>query len=177
MTDDEIATIDPELTPAAGELALLTGFLDFYRGVMVRKAQGLTREQLALRLGPSDLTLGGLIKHLAFAEDIWFDFRLVGNERGEPWASVDWDADPDWEFHCAADDEPAAIFRLYDEACTRSRAAVADVGDLDALTKFPNRRGRIFSMRWVLIHMIEETARHAGHADLIRESIDGTTGD
>jgi uncharacterized damage-inducible protein DinB len=177
VTDDEIAAIDPEHTPTAGELALLTGFLDYYRGVMVRKAQGLTREQLALRLGPSDLTLGGLIKHLAFAEDIWFDHRLVGNERGEPWASVDWEADPDWELHSAADDEPAAIFRLYDEACARSRAAVADVGDLDALTKFPNRRGGIFSMRWVLIHMIEETARHAGHADLIRESIDGSTGD
>ena len=69
------------------------------------------------------------------------------------------------------------MFRLYDEACERSRAAVAEVGDLDAVTKFPNGRGVNFSMRWVLFHMIEETARHAGHADLIRESIDGATGD
>jgi uncharacterized damage-inducible protein DinB len=177
VTDDEIAAIDPEHTPTGDELALLTGFLDYYRAVMVRKAMGLTREQLATRLGPSEMTLGGLVKHLAFAEDIWFDHRVLGNDRGEPWASVDWDADPDWEFHSAVDDEPAAIFRLYDEACERSRAAVAAVGDLDAIAKLPARRGKHFSMRWILLHMIEETARHAGHADLIRESIDGATGD
>ena len=69
------------------------------------------------------------------------------------------------------------MLRLYDAACARSRAAAADVGDLDAVAKFPNRRDRYFSLRWILVHMIEETARHAGHADLIRESIDGTTGD
>ena len=72
---------------------------------------------------------------------------------------------------------PRSCSRLYDEACARSRAAVADVGDLDAVTRFPNGRGVTFNMRWVLFHMIEETARHAGHADLIRESIDGATGD
>ena len=177
MTDDEIATIDPEHTPTAGELALLTGFLDYFRAVMVRKAQGLTGQQLAVRLGPSVLTIGGLIKHLAWAEDIWFTRRLAGNELGDPWARVDRQADPNWDFRSAVDDEPEYLSRLYDEACARSRAAVAEVGDLDAVTKFPNGRGVIFSMRWVLIHMIEETARHAGHADLIRESIDGTTGD
>jgi uncharacterized damage-inducible protein DinB len=177
VTDDELAAIDPEHTPTGDELALLTGFLDYYRAVMVRKAAGLTREQLATRLGPSEMTLGGLVKHLAFAEDIWFDHRLVGNDRGEPWASIDWDADPDWEFHSAVDDEPEAIFRLYDEACARSRAAVAQVRDLDAVAPIANRRGVRCSMRWILVHMIEETARHAGHADLLRESIDGSTGD
>ena len=177
MTDSEIAAIDPMHMPTGGELALLTGFLDYYRAVMVRKAGGLTGEQLAVRLGPSELALGGLVKHLAFAEDIWFDHRLLGNDRGEPWASVDWDADPDWEFHSAVDDEPEAICGLYHEACERSRAAVAAVGDLDAVSKLPNGRGVYFSMRWILLHMIEETARHTGHADLIRESIDGTTGD
>jgi hypothetical protein len=180
VTDDELEAIDPEHTPAGDELTLLTGFLDFYRAVMVRKARGLTREQLNAPLAPSPLTIGGLIKHLAFAEDIWFDHRLLGNERREPWASVDWDADPDWEFHSAADDEPEAYLRLYDETCVRSRAAVAAVvaeGGLDALAKRPNRRGHFFSLRWILLHMIEETARHAGHADLIREHIDGTTGD
>jgi hypothetical protein len=180
VTDDELDAIDPEHTPAADELALLTGFLDFYRAVMVRKAQGLTREQLDVRLGPSTLTIGGLIKHLAFVEDTWFDYRLLGNEAREPWAAVDWDADPDWEFHSAADDEPESCLRLYDETCARSRAAVAAVvadGGLDAMAKRPNRRGTHFSLRWILLHMIEETARHAGHADLIRESLDGTTGD
>ena len=177
MTDDEIATIDPELTPTGDEFGLLTGFLDYYRAVMERKAQGLTRRQLAVRLGPSEMTIGGLIKHLAFAEDIWFDHRVAGNVFGDPWARVDWAAEPDWAFQSAVDDEPDGLLGLYDAACERSRAAVSEVGDLDAVTQFPNRRGRHFSMRWVLLHMIEETARHAGHADLIRESIDGTTGD
>ena len=177
MTEEELAAIDPEHLPTGGEFELLTGFLDYYRGVMIRKAEGLTPEQLTTRLGPSVLTLGGLIKHLAYAEDIWFDHRLVGNERGEPWASVDWAADPDWELHSAAADSPEELFALYDAACARSRAAVAKVGDLDTVALFPNRRGHCFSLRWILLHMIEETARHAGHADLIRESIDGATGD
>ena len=90
MTDDELAAIDPITVPASDELTTLNSFLDFYRAVMIRKAQGLTRDQLATRLGPSELTIGGLIKHLAYAEDIWFDRRLAGNEWGEPWASVDW---------------------------------------------------------------------------------------
>jgi uncharacterized damage-inducible protein DinB len=177
MTDDELAAIDPVTVPASDELTTLERFLDFYRAVMVRKAQGLTAEQLAARLGPSELTIGGLIKHLAYAEDIWFDRRLAGNEWVEPWASVDWDADPDWEIHSAVDDDLDALLGLYAQACARSRAAVDAVGDLDAMCKLPNRRGEYFSMRWILLHMIEETARHAGHADLIRESIDGTVGD
>jgi hypothetical protein len=90
---------------------------------------------------------------------------------------VDWDSDPDWEFRTAADDEPAELFRLYRVACERSRAAVDEVRDLDVMSKTPNRRGEHFSLRWILIHMIEETARHAGHADLLRESIDGAVGD
>jgi uncharacterized damage-inducible protein DinB len=177
MTDDELAAIDPATVPAGDELTTLRRFLDFYRAVMVRKAQSLTSEQLAARLGPSEMTIGGLIKHLAYAEDIWFDRRLVGHEWGEPWVTVDWDADPDWEFHSAVDDDLDQLIGLYEQACARSRAAVDEIGDLDAMSKVPNRRGEYFSMRWILLHMIEETARHAGHADLIRESIDGTVGD
>jgi uncharacterized damage-inducible protein DinB len=177
MTDDELAAIDPATVPAGDELTTLKSFLDFYRAVMIRKAHGLTGEQLAARLGPSELTIGGLIKHLAYAEDLWFQRRLLGIEWGEPWADVDWNADPDWEFHSAVDDDLDELLRLYQQACERSRAAVAEVGELDAMSKAPNRRGEHFSMRWILLHMIEETARHAGHADLIRESIDGTVGD
>lgn len=177
MKDEELEAIDPAQTPAGDEFTLLTGFLEYYRGVMQRKAQGLTREQLAVRLGPSDLTLGGLIKHLAMAEDLWFQERLRGAEHVEPWASADWQADPDWEIHSAVDDDPSELLDLYRGACERSRAAVADVADLDAMSVKPNRRGEHFSLRWILLHMLEETARHAGHADLIRESIDGSKGD
>jgi hypothetical protein len=177
VTDDELAAIDPEGTPTGDELALLTRFLDYNRAVMARKAQGLTREQLAVRLGPSEMTIGGLLKHLAKVEDVWFHRRVLGNDFGEPWSSVDWEADPDWDFHSAVDDEPAVLLALYEEACARSRAAAAEVGELDAVSRIPNRRGIHFSLCWILIHMIEETARHAGHADLIRESIDGSVGD
>jgi uncharacterized damage-inducible protein DinB len=158
------------------EWTLLTQFLDHHRSVMVRKAEGLDQSQLAVRLGPSDLTIGGLLKHLAMAEDVWFSVRLLGREAAEPWASADRDADPDWELHSAADDDLAYLLDLYHEACERSRAAVDEVGDLDVLTMKPSRDGHA-SLRWVLLHMIEETARHNGHADLLRESIDGVTGD
>jgi uncharacterized damage-inducible protein DinB len=163
---------------AGDELTLLSQFLDFQRSVLYRKAEGLTADQLNARLGPSSLTLGGLLKHGALVEDSWFQERFLGRPLGEPWDSVDWDADPDWDFHSAADDQPEALLRIYRESCERSRAAVTEVGgDLDLMAKAPNRRGEIFSLRWILLHMIEETARHAGHADLIRESIDGATGD
>jgi uncharacterized damage-inducible protein DinB len=167
----------PEPVHAGDECTLLTQFLVFQRAVMVRKAEGLTQEQMGLTLGPSAMTLAGLIKHLALVEDSWFQERLLGLDEVEPWASVDWDADPDWEFHTATDDDPADLLRLYNDACTRSRAAAAEVGDLDVVAKTGNRQGIHYSLRWILIHMIEETARHAGHADLLRESIDGATGD
>jgi uncharacterized damage-inducible protein DinB len=159
------------------ERTLLTQFLDHHRSILVRKAEGLSQAQLATRLGPSELTLAGLVKHMALVEDSWFHRRLLGQDLGEPWTSVDWKADPDWEFHSAVDDDPADLLALYQAACERSRAAVAAVSDLDALTRKPTRRGDHYNLRWVLLHMIEETARHNGHADLLRESIDGTTGD
>jgi uncharacterized damage-inducible protein DinB len=159
------------------EWTLLTQFLDHHRSVLVRKAEGLDAAQLATRLGPSELTIGGLIKHMALVEHAWFHERLLGRDTLEPWASVDWKADPDWEFHTAIHDDPAELLALYHDACERSRAAVTEVGDLDAMTVKANRRGERFNLRWLLLHMIEETARHNGHADLLRESIDGTTGD
>jgi uncharacterized damage-inducible protein DinB len=167
--------VEPDLV--AGEMALLTQFLDYQRAVVARKAEGLTQEQLGQRLGPSTLTLGGLVKHMALVESSWFRERLLGEDPIEPWAGVDWDATPDWEFDTAGDDDPAELLEMYEAACERSREAVAQVGDLDALMAKPNRRGEQMTLRWILIHMIEETARHAGHADLLRESIDGATGD
>jgi uncharacterized damage-inducible protein DinB len=158
------------------ERALLTQFLDHHRSIFVRKVEGLSREQLVTRVGASDLTLAGLTKHLALVEYAWFHERLVGRPPLEPWASVDWDADPDWELRTALDDDPAELLAMYHEACARSRAAVDEVGDLDALCAKPSSRGPV-SLRWILLHMIEETARHNGHADLLRESIDGGTGD
>lgn len=165
----------PDLT--GSDRVLLTQYLDHHRSILVRKAEGLDRDQLSVRLGPSELTIGGLVKHMALVEDAWFHERLLGQPVPEPWASVDWEADPDWEFHTAVDDSPEELLALYQAACERSRAAVDQIDDLDALTVIASSRGERFSLRWVMLHMIEETARHNGHADLIRESIDGATGD
>jgi uncharacterized damage-inducible protein DinB len=149
----------------------------------VWKASGLDRQQMATRVGASELTLAGLVKHLARVEDSWFIYRLIGRPRSEPWASAPWDDDPDWDIHSALDDDPADLLALYDTACTRSRAVTAEVtaaesGGLDTLSVRTDHTGRgQVSLRWILLHMIEETARHNGHADLLREAIDGQTGE
>jgi uncharacterized damage-inducible protein DinB len=169
---------DPDLS--GDDFTLLTQFLDYHRATLVQKASGLDRAQLSATTGASDLTLAGLVKHLALVEDSWFTERLLGRPDPEPWASAPWDDDRDWEFHSAQDDDPTDLLALYDAACQRSRAAVAEVmadGGLDALSARPRRDGNRVSLRWILLHMIEETARHNGHADLIRESIDGVTGE
>jgi uncharacterized damage-inducible protein DinB len=166
--------LEPDPPYAVGERDTLVTFLDYYRSVLLRKAAGLTAEQLSAALPPGTLTLGGLLKHMALVEDNWFSHNWQGVQHGEPWTSVDWDADPDWDFHSAKDDQPGELLALYTDAVDRSRAAIADSHDLSATVE---SRGRVISLRWILVHMIEEYARHCGHADLIREAIDGQTGD
>jgi uncharacterized damage-inducible protein DinB len=171
--------IDPHET--GDELTLLTQYLDYHRATLVQKVSGLDRQQLRATVGASELTLAGLVKHLALVEDTWFTVRLIGSPAPEPWASAPWDDDQDWEFHSAVDDEPADLLALYAAACDRSRAATTEVaasGGLDALSARTGGHGRgHINLRWILLHMLEETARHNGHADLIRESIDGVTGE
>jgi len=159
---------------ADDERATLLAFLDYYRVVLLRKAVGLTRAQLAATLPPSDMTLGGLIKHMALVENNWFVRNWQKADPGEPWSSVDWDSDPDWDFHSAADDEPEQLLALYTSSIERSREAIDGCNDLAATEE---SRGRVISLRWMLVHMIEEYARHCGHADLLRQSIDGAVGD
>lgn len=160
------------------EVLQLRAWLDFHRDTLKQKAMGLTREQLALTLGPSTLTLGGLLKHMALVEDNWFSIVLLGNEDAEPWRGVDWDSDPDWEFRTAADDSPEVLLGLLEDAIAASDRILDEIGDnLDLVAKRTrSQTGEAFDLRWILIHMVEEYARHNGHADLIRESIDGATG-
>ena len=159
------------------EAVQLRSWLDFHRATLKQKAAGLTQEQLAQTLAPSTLSLGGLVKHMALVEDNWFSVVLLGNEDAAPWQGVDWDADRDWEFHTAADDSPEVLLGLLDDAIAASDAILDEVGDdLDLRAKQSRRDGTPFDLRWILIHMIEEYARHNGHADLIRESVDGSTG-
>ena len=126
----------------------------------------------------SALTLGALLHHLALVEDSWFRVRFLGEQHVPPWDTVDWDADPDWEFSAAASVDPDELREGYRAACERSRAVVRAAGDLDRLSARVSRQtGEHFDLRWILLHMIEETARHAGHADLLRQAIDGQVGE
>jgi len=132
----------------------------------------------ALRIGSSSpVYVAGLLRREPRIAP-WSTTTTPSRPAIEPWISVDWTATPDWEFDTAKDDSPEALIAMYLEACEGSRDAVKQVGgDLDRMQVKPNRHGDRMSLRWILIHMIEETARHAGHADLLRESIDGATGD
>ncbi len=171
----------PREPPAAGnELDTLLGALERQRGYVAWKCGNLDSAGLRATLGPSTMTLGGLLKHLAAVEDNTFSVKLHGRDPHPPWNSVDWDADPDWEWHTAAGDSPAQLESLWQEAVRRSRTLIAEAiaaGGLDRLASRAWPDGRAPSLRRLLIDMIEEYARHVGHADLIRESVDGLVGE
>lgn len=179
MTDvDEHGRPEPPL--AADEATMLRAFLDYQRATLAWKTEGLGSQELRATVGPSTMTLGGLLKHLALVEDSWLTRWLHGRDIGAPWATVDWDADPDWEWDSAADDTPEELRAMWQHAVARARAAVEealDDGGLDRLAARSWPDGRSPSLRWILCHMIEEYARHNGHADLLRESVDGATGE
>ena len=180
VTADEYGR--PETPRAGGEVATLLGFLDYQRATLEWKCRGLSDEQLRVALRPSPMTLGGLLKHLACVEDSWFTEVVAGGPAVEPWASADFEADPEWTWHSAAADSGEYLRALWADGVNRSRAVVqaqlsrgeeAALSETHADWQLPHP----VSLRWVLVHMIEEYARHNGHADLIRESIDGQTGD
>jgi len=166
----------------ADEVTSLRGFLDYHRDTFRMKCAGLTQAQLAQPLAPSDMTLGGMMKHLAVVDQSWFEDDFLGRGLMPPFDTVDWDADRDWEWHTAENDTPEQLLALFDEAVRRSNAvldeALAPGGvGLDGLSVLePSDGVGRFSLRWIILHMIEEYARHNGHADLIRQSIDGQTG-
>ena len=179
MTD--IERTDPPLR--ADEATTLISYLDYHRDTFRMKSGGLDAAQLARRtLAPSDMTLGGMVKHLALVESSWFNDVLMGRAEVEPWASVDWEADRDWEWHSAADDTPrgpaGALRRVRGRLRRDHRGGAGRRRTRPGVGR--GRPGGVraqFSLRWILVHMIEEYARHNGHADLIRESIDGATGE
>jgi uncharacterized damage-inducible protein DinB len=170
----------PEPPIAGDETATLLGALERERATLAWKCGGLDAAGLTATVGASSMTLGGLLKHLALVEDEYFSVRLPGREPGPPWDAVDWDADPDWDWHSAAGDTPQQLMTLWQEAVARSRSAVAEAladGGLDRLARFTTSSGESPSLRRILVDLIEEYSRHIGHADLIRESVDGLTGE
>ncbi|MFC5813896.1 DinB family protein [Nonomuraea harbinensis] len=170
----------PEPPAAADEAGTLLGFLEFLRATFAWKCAGLDAAGLNATAAASSMTLGGMMKHLAYVEDHWFSIVLHGRDPNPPWDTVDWKADHDWDWHSAAEDTPEQLVKLWEETVTRSRAAVDEAlaaGDLGLPARRTLSSGEHPSLRWILCHMIEEYARHNGHADLIRESIDGLTGE
>ena len=171
--------IDPPLQGT--EVNTLLGFLQYHRQTILLKTDGLDADGLNITLPPSPMTLGGMLKHLALVEDNWFQEVLLGTEMPPPWSGMDWDDDQDWDWHSATTDSPQDLRELLIYAQERSDRAIAECfrGDgLETLSAKPDRHtGELFTLRWILLHMIEEYARHNGHADLIRESIDGSIGE
>jgi len=178
MTSHDTGYRDP---PAAGtEVGQVLGSLERQRAIFAWKTGGLDAAGLRKRHPPTSMTLGGLIKHMAAVEDTHFARLLLAAPPGPPWDAVDWAADPDWEWHTAADDSAEELYALWREAVTRSRVvveqALADNG-LDTLGKFVSPDRQRPSLRRILFDLIEEYARHLGHADLIRESVDSLVGE
>ncbi|MEX1004098.1 MAG: DinB family protein [Acidimicrobiia bacterium] len=159
----------------ADEITTLTTFLDYFREVVVHKLEGVEEPGLRAVLVPSPgTTLGGIIHHLAHVERWWFQQVYGGADLGNPWSGDD----PDADFRVPPDATAESLIAFYRECCARSREIVDDQPDLDRAVKRPgSTSGRMFSLRWILVHMIEETARHAGHLDLLRETWDGAVGD
>ena len=169
----------PEPPGAGDETATLLGFLDHHRATLAWKCNGLEPAGLRATVGASEVTLGGLLKHMALVEDYWFSHRLLGRDPHPDWDAADWD-DPDREWHSAAADSPAGRFGLWRSFDARSRSCVAEAlaeGGMGFVARVPWPDGSTPSLRWILVHVIEEYSRHNGHADLIRESVDGTTGE
>jgi hypothetical protein len=166
--------------PFAGtEAEQLTGALDRLRATFRWKAGGLDAG-LDTRIGASTLTLGSLLKHLAGVEAYVFNVKLSGAPLGEPWAGWGWDGSTDWEFTSAAGDTPAQLYELWDSTVERSRsklsAALAE-GGLGQLVHVSAPDGQHASLRRLVCDLIEEYGRHTGHADLLREAVDGLTGE
>ncbi|MFD1933226.1 MULTISPECIES: DUF664 domain-containing protein [Nonomuraea] len=167
--------------PAAGtEAEHLLGALGRLRTTFRWKTDNLDAAGLRTRIGASSLTLGGLLKHLACVEEQIFSTKLSGAPLGPPWNTADWAADPDWDFNSAADDTPEDLYALWDATVERSQARLETAlaaGGLDQLVHLAFPDGRHVSLRRLICDLIEEYGRHTGHADLLREAVDGLVGE
>ena len=175
-----VSRTDPPL--AATEADTLRGYLDYHRDTMLLKAEGLSQEQLSQTHPPSTLTLGGLLKHAALNDDWWFCRVFEGRETEPDWVPAGaFDADEDWELHSAKDDSPEELRRIFASARSDADAAIDRAlakDGLETISVTMSRRQRTpFSLRWIILHMIEEYARHIGHADMLREAVDGQVGE
>jgi uncharacterized damage-inducible protein DinB len=157
---------------AVDEKDYLARFLDDVRAGVVQKVQGISDEDARLPRTGTGTSLGGLVKHLAWVERGWFRWRFLGEDLDSPST----DDDPDGDLRVEPGETLAELLDLYAAACAESRAVLA-AHDLDEVTtRHSPARGPV-SLRWIALHMIDETARHCGHLDILREQLDGVTGD
>jgi hypothetical protein len=180
MTTTDLTDTPWEPPLAGDEAKALFGALDRLRATFRYKADGLDAEGLATRVGASTLTLGGLLKHLASNEDFVTTVKLLGQPMDPAWDDNGWDGNDDWEFESAADDTPEELYALYDGAVGRSRARFAATvaeGGLDRQVAASDGDGNHANLRRLVCDMIEEYGRHTGHADLLREAVDGRVGE
>jgi hypothetical protein len=162
----------PHVPSTGDERAQLDAWLDFFRGTLLRKCDGLNAAQLKERpVETSRLSLLGIVRHMTFVEQVWFETTFAGHDPTDYYKT---EGDRDADFNDLDSDSLEVVMDLYLHATKTSRELSA-THELDELATTP-RRGRDVDLRWIYVHMIEEYARHCGHADLIREMIDGTTG-
>jgi uncharacterized damage-inducible protein DinB len=166
-----VERIDPPLV--AQERQMLDAWLDYQRATLALKCDGLTDDQLRARaVPPSSLSLLGLVRHMGEVERSWFR-RVLSDEQAPPRYYSD--ENPDGDFDDVAGAGVAEAFSYWRGECAHARECVAAALSLDVTST--GRRGERYSLRWIMVHMIEEYARHNGHADFLRERIDGTVGD
>jgi len=163
----------PSLPAQLGELETLTGCLDWYRGIVPNKLRGLSEADAARSIEPSGLSLLGIVKHLAWAERLWFRWRFAG----EDLPGVDTGGDNAPTFRLAPEDTIATVFAEYDTEIEHARRIVGSATSLDELAVRDHVIFGIVNLRWILVHLVDETARHAGHLDIMRQQLDGVTGD
>ena len=178
-THDEPTLLWP---PVAGtEVDTLIGSLERQRRTFRWKCGDLDEAGLRAKTAASSMTLGGLLKHLALIESIYFSLKLHGRDPGAPWNAVDWDSEgPDWEWRSAADDSAEELYALYDASVVRARESLAEAladGDPDKPIAQPWDDGQTPSIRRTIVDIIEEYSRHTGHADILREAVDGRVGE
>lgn len=170
----------PEPPFAGNEEDSLKGSLERQRRTFAWKSLDLNEGQLAMRISTSAMTAGGLIKHLALVEHEYFRVRIAGLPPKEPWSKVDFEVDPMWEWESSLRDSAAELARIWIDSVAESRDILkftCENGGISALAKWSYRDGRTPSTRRILLDLIEEYSRHNGHLDLLREMIDGRTGE